>query len=136
MDRPVSMKRFDLLYLGAMAVGLVNFALNYRQLAQIAETSMAASGVEGMGGTALVIGVGGGFAISLLLWFLTSRMRLEFMKWVLFLLLAYNLVSLPSAQVEFGQGTVLSIVGLAMQAGAMWFLFRPDSKAWFASKGQ
>ena len=136
MDRPVSMKRFDLLYLGAMAVGLVNFALNYSQLAQIAETSMAASGVEGMGGTALVIGVGGGFAISLLLWFLTSRMRLEFMKWVLFLLLAYNLVSLPSAQVEFGQGTVLSIVGLAMQAGAMWFLFRPDSKAWFASKGQ
>lgn len=58
------------------------------------------------------------------------------MKWVLLLLLVYNLVSLPSAQLDVGVNMLLSLAALFMQAGAIWFLFRPDAKAWFDSKGQ
>jgi hypothetical protein len=52
------------------------------------------------------------------------------------LLLAYNLVSLPSTQLDVRANTLLSLASLAMQAGAIWFLFRPDARAWFDSKGQ
>jgi hypothetical protein len=134
--RPDSLRKFDLLYLGAMALGAVNVAVSFDALAAMAEQAMAAQGVAGFGRTAMLAGVIGGFCISLLLWFLVSRARLGFMKWILLLLLAYNLVSLPSTQLDVRANTLLSLASLAMQAGAIWFLFRPDARAWFDSKGQ
>ncbi|TIX49088.1 hypothetical protein [Alteraurantiacibacter aquimixticola] len=133
--RPDSIRNFDRLYLGAVALSMVSFVLTYSQVTAMLEAELAGSGAEDIGGTALIIGIGIGTLISLGLWYLVSRMRIEFIKWILILLLVYSLAGVPqSLEMGFGLSTALGLVGLAMQAGAIWFLGRPDAKAWFAEK--
>ena len=139
--RPDSMKKFDMLFLGALAVGVTNFALSYGRISALMEQQMAEAGVVGMGNTALLVGAGIGFALMLGLWFLVSRLRIEFIKWILLLLVVYNAAMLPQsvAQSLAGESAIsalLGVVALALQVAALWFLFRPASKAWLSSKGE
>lgn len=135
--RPGSIRKFDMLWLGALALGVVAFVLSYGTLKAQVDAQLAASGVaEGAGGAALIGGFAFGIIISLALWFLVSRLRLEFVKWILILLFVWGLINIPAI---FADGFTLidglSLIGTAMQAAAIYFLFRPDAKAWFASKG-
>ena len=132
-----SIRKFDMLWLGALALGVVQFVLSYGALKTEIETQMADSGMSaGAGDAALIGGFVFGMVISLALWFLVSRLRLEFVKWILILLFAWGLINLPAAfAAGFALMGVLSIVAVVMQAAALYFLFRPDAKAWFAAKG-
>jgi hypothetical protein len=139
--RPDSMKKFDMLFLGALAVGVANFALSYGRFSALMEQQMAQAGVEGMGSTALLIGALIGFGLMLGLWLLVSRLRIEFIKWILLLLVVYNAAMLPQSVAqslagESGISALLGVVALALQVAALWFLFRPASKAWLSSKGE
>jgi hypothetical protein len=135
--RPDSIRKFDMLWLGALALGVVAFVLSYGTLkaqvdAQLADAGMAA----GTSDFALMGGFAFGIVISLALWFLVSRLRLEFVKWILILLFVWGLINLPAIFADgFTLIDALSLIGTAMQAAAIYFLFRPDAKAWFAAKG-
>lgn len=132
--RPDSIKKFDMLYLGSVILGLINFALGYDIIYAQMEAELAGSGVE-PNSAFLIAGILIGTAISIALWFLISRMRIEFIKWLLIVFLIWNLFSLPGM---FADGVqLIDMIGVAifaLQAAAIAFLFRPDAKAWFAEK--
>jgi uncharacterized membrane protein len=131
--RPASITRFDQLYLGALALGIVNTVLAYdATMTQLeADPDVAAAGMAGPG---VIIGAFAfGFAISLLLWFFISRRASGIAKWVLVvftvigtLMLPLSLTAVPLVQL------IVTLVITAMQIGAVWYLFRPDARAWFA----
>ena len=138
--KPVSIKKFDMLYLGSIVVSLVGVVLGWDTMMADMNTQMSAQGtdMEGMEGIASGAAIGGlalGFAISLLLWALVSVWRVEFVKWILALFVAWGVVSLL---LSLGAGvtvaTVFAIASTVMGVVAVYFLFQPDAKEWFASK--
>ena len=138
--KPASIKKFDMLYLGSIVVSLVGVVLGWDTMMADMNTQMSAQGteMEGMEGIASGAAIGGlalGFAISLLLWALVSVWRVEFVKWILALFAAWGVVSLL---LSLGAGvtvaTVFAIASTVMGVVAVYFLFQPDAKEWFASK--
>lgn len=135
--KPASIKKFDVLYLGSIVIGLIGFAINYASISQLANAELAAAGAEGIGAGVLIGGLMFGIAISLGLWFLVSVMRIEFVKWILALFAAYSVLSLlMSLGTEMGGGLnlVFGVLSTLVSIAAIWFLFQPDAKAWFAEK--
>lgn len=130
--KPESIKKFDYLYLGAIAVGIVAFLLGYGDtLAQVQQES-AAAGFE-MGGGLIIFGFLFGLGISLLLWYLTSPKGFVVAKWIIVALFVLGLIGIPEIiGMPFGVVKILNLLSLAMQIGAIWFLFQPDANAWFA----
>ena len=134
MSKPVSIRKFDLFYLGSLVLSVVNTVLNLDLIKASARAQMGAE-MEGM-----VTGIAmGSLALSVLLslalWFLISKFRIELIKWVLILFLAWTAITLPDAMSDgISLAEILAIVSAIMQAVAIWFLFRPDAKAWFAAK--
>lgn len=134
--RPDSIRKFDMLWLGAIVLGAVNFFLTYGALKAQVDAQLAESGMDaGVGSAALIGGFVFGVVISLALWFLISRLRIDFVKWILILLFVWGLVGLPSL---FAAGVtltvVITVVTMVMQAAAIYFLFQPDAKAWLQKK--
>lgn len=127
--RPASITMFERLFLGALAVGFVNFILNYDTVVAQVE---AQPGLSAIGGTPFIIGtLIIGNAINLLLWFFIARRASNVARWILVVLTGFGLLSLFSLpEVETWQA-VMSVVILALQVAALYFLFRPDAKAWF-----
>lgn len=132
--RPESIKKFDMLYLGAVVLGLINFVLSYQTVKAQMDAEMAASGIE-VGAGVLIGSIIFGVVISLALWFLISRLRIEVVKWVLILFFLWGLIGLPALFAgDFEANDLIVLVTYAMQAAAIYFLFQPDAKAWFAEK--
>lgn len=130
--RPASITMFDRLFLGSLALGIVNAVLKYDTI--IAQLEADPDAVEmGLAGPGFVIGtLAFGFGISLLLWFLTSRKAITVAKWVLVAITVIGLSSLPGALVgPPWQDAVFAVVVSILQLAALWFLFRPDARAWF-----
>ena len=130
--RPASIIRFDQIFLGSLALGVVKTALSYdTTMAQIeADPAMAEFGMTGSG---FVIGsMVIGFGISLLLWFFISRRASTVAKWILVVLTLIGLLSVPLALIDlpFVQAAI-TVVTAVMQLAALWCLFRPDANAWF-----
>ncbi len=135
--RPDSIRKFDMLYLGAVALGLINFGIGYETLTAQMNAEMAKTGLETPGSGILIGGMLLGVLISLALWFIVSRLRIEFVKWILVLFLVWGLITLaigPSFTDGIGLIDAIALVIYAMHAAAIYFLFRPDAKAWFAEK--
>lgn len=130
--RPASITKFDQLYLGAMALGIANTVLNYdNTMAQLeADPAVAAAGMAGPG--FMLAATAFGFAISLLLWFFISRRASNIAKWILLVLTLIGTLMMPLglAAVPLVQA-VIAVAITVMQIAALWFLFRPDAKAWF-----
>lgn len=133
--KPASMKKFDWLYLGSLAVGMMGIALSYGTLSSQAESQMAAQGLSDMASSMLLGGLLFGAAISLGLWALISLWRIEFAKWILIVLTCWTLVTTArSLDADIDGAMAWGLVSTAMTLASIWFLFRPDSKAWFAEK--
>lgn len=78
-----------------------------------------------------------GLALLLLLIFLISRRASVIAKWVftgLFVLGAFTIA--PQLPAELGRGLIglLLVTQLAIQAAAIYFLFAPESRAWFGER--
>ena len=131
--RPASIVNFERLYLGALVVGLINTVLTFE--ATLAEVR-AQPGAETMGSTIFYISLAIGFLIPVLLWYFVARRASVVAKWivvVLFLVgIAGFLIGISQPTAPNGIALILGIVSMLMQAGAVWMLFRPDAKAWFA----
>ena len=132
--RPNSIGMFDKLFLGSLALGLVNMAVSW-------ENSMAeleGSGLNGGVGTSLmVVSVAIGFGISLLLWYFISRRASNIARWILIALTAIGVVSLPFSLFDLPTiPMILAIIVTGMQLVAIYYLFQPDSKLFFENRGQ
>ena len=134
--KPDSVKKFDLFFLASIAIAVVSALMNWDQSLAGAQEALSQSGMEGQAETFLIIGLAFGIGLGLLLWAMASPLRLGFARWLLLLFVAYRAVSIPLALTS-GMGS-LSITGLVtvlLEAIALWFLFRPDAKQWYATRG-
>ena len=136
--KPQSIRRFDQLYLGSIALSLVGYFISYDAMVTQMETRTAAAGVE-LGSGAVIGTIVLGLAVNLLLWFLVSRKASEIAKWIIVLLFVVGLISaigLPGSPGLFaGPWTLIKTISAAivlLEAAAVYYLFQPDAKIWFA----
>lgn len=133
--KPASVKKFDWLYLGSVAVGLAGVVLNYGNLVEAANAEMVAHGGERMGDGLMAFSLLFVSWFSLALWFLVSVMRVELVKWIIALFTGWSVVSYISAfDGRMDLPVISGLVSTAMTIAALYFLFQPDAKAWFAEK--
>ena len=135
--RPQSIELFEKVYLGAIAIGLVNTALSWSQVnAMLADPRMQAAGV---GNGTLAFGLVIGILLPLLLWYFIARRASNIAKWIYVVLTALGLFGFLSAlanpMVVKGLVTLLGAVATGLQVYGAWLLFRPDAAAWLESKG-
>ena len=126
MEMPKSIKLFEQLFLGSIALGVIQSAL---MLNNMDLSGDAAYGVAGFQVLILLIHV----TIVLL----TSRKKSVICKWISAVFFVFGLVAfIPNLAifVEQGMAGLIGAAQLLMQAYAIYLLFNSDSKAWFASK--
>jgi hypothetical protein len=130
--RPKSILWFERIYLFAFLLGLLNTYLAWDvslgELQSRPETAQLGSGFLG-------VIVGGTAAISLLLWYYVSRRGSEVAKWILTIFFAFGalgiFVTLLRGAVPNSLGDMLALVTLALNAVAVWLMFRADARPWF-----
>jgi hypothetical protein len=126
---------FDRLFLASLALSAVGVVLGWDTMtAQLAsEPGVAELGL----GSGLIAGmVVAGFAISLLLWFLIAHKASNVAKWILIVLAALGLISVPAMLAgPWDLTAILGIVSYLLEIAALVFLFRDDAKAWFRGEG-
>ena len=135
--RPQSIELFEKVYLGAIAIGLINAVLSWSQVdAMLADPRMQAAG---LGTGTLVFGLIVGILLPLLLWYFIARRASNVAKWIYVVLTALGLFgflsSLANPMVPKGLITLLGAAAVGLQVYGAWLLFRPDAVAWLDSKG-
>ena len=126
MEMPKSIKLFEQLFLGSIALGVIQSAL---MLNNMDLSGDAAYGVAGFQVLILLI------VVTIVL--LTSRKKSVICKWISVVFFVLGLVAfIPNLAIFVEQGIagLISAAQLLMQAYAIYLLFNSDSKAWFASK--
>ena len=128
--KPHSIGIFDKLYLGSLAIGLINIFVGW-------ETSMAELEGTGYGITFILITIAMGYGISLLLWYFISSQASNIARWIFIALTALGLVFLPFSLFDLPPLEILlAVVVTGMQLVAIYYLFQPDAKLFFENKGQ
>ncbi|CAN5366005.1 hypothetical protein BH09PSE4_BH09PSE4_09280 [soil metagenome] len=132
MARPQSIILFERLYLGALALGILNTALNWSAAGAIIADEPALAGVASWyQPVATAIGI----AIPLLLWYFIARRGSPVAKWIMVVLSALaaaGLVwSLSVGSANLSLIGILGIITVLLNLAAAWTLFRPDAKPWF-----
>jgi hypothetical protein len=108
--------------------------LNYDTQLGAISIQLGEAGMQDYASTVMFATLGIGLAVNLLLWFLVSRLRIGWVKWILIAFLAYSLLSIPAALSRPDMNVSLTgLVNVLLKAIAVWFLFRPDAKEWFAA---
>lgn len=130
--RPASITMFDRLFLGAIALGLVNSAIAYNSTMEQLEADPAVAEL-GLATPGFYIGSAAvGYAISLLLWFLISRKANNVARWILTVLTVIGALMVPLTISELDLiASIVTIIATILQVAAIWMLFRPDAKSWF-----
>ncbi len=137
MERPPSIITFERCYLGAMALGLANNALNWTNLQ---EQMAAAPNSQLLPDWFLPATLGFGLLITLLLWYFVARRASVVAKWILVVFFVIGLIGVPGIVMGLTTGTVaplmaiVALLTLGLNAAAVWMLFRPDAKHWFAGQ--
>lgn len=127
--RPASIVNFERIVLLSILLTIVNLVVNWdRILAVLAHYRLGATFVV----VAHVVIVG----LFLLLLWLISRRRSSVAKWIYTVLTGIGLVvDLSGYPTLLGSGQMPAILMTVVQDGlailSLWFLFRPDSSAWF-----
>ncbi|QZH76291.1 MAG: hypothetical protein JY451_07080 [Erythrobacter sp.] len=132
--RPDSIRKFDLFFLAALAVGVASALLNYDTQMGAITTQLGEAGMAEHAGTVMFATLGIGLAVNLLLWFLVSRLRIGWVKWLLLAFLIYSVLSIGVALTTVGFNLSLTgLVNVLLKAIAVFFLFQPDAREWFAA---
>ena len=121
--RPKPVERFELLFLVSLGIGVVNSALQWEQLTQMASAWF-------------ILIVQAAVLLMLLgLVLLISWKGSNIARWALVVLFVLGSVMyIPSAAgmlVQNPTAAVLSSIQIALQVAAIYFVFRPDAKPWF-----
>ncbi len=132
--RPDSIRKFDLFYLAAIAIGIASSLLNYDALRDASSVQLREGGLETYADTVVFLTLGIGLFINLLLWFLASRMRIGFVKWILLVFVAISVLTRVMGVAGGANVSITDLVNVLLKGIAVWFLFQPDAKEWFAAK--
>lgn len=134
--RPVSIVRFDRLYLASIVVGLIGNVIEWpvtiARLTSDPATAALASIAE------ILVGgmIGSGVLIALLLWFFTAKRASNVARWIVTIFTVFAVGSLffgyRGGSVILDAGGIIRLVAVVLQAAATFFLFRPDAAVWFA----
>lgn len=130
--RPKSIQQFALVYALVILANLAATVLNWDVLlAQVAAQPTLAR----VGPTILFVSSAIAILIPLLLWYFITQRGSAAAKWILVvitvLVMLYDVLGLASTGVRFNLVGMLGLAMLALQAVAIWLLFRPDSRVWF-----
>lgn len=136
MTRPQSIIWFERCYLAGIVLGLIGVALRWNAATAAMQDNPAVAnlGPGAMGGI-MTFGIVVGLGINLLLWFGAARKGWAVCKWFIAIFFILGLLatgfSVIGGRFPSGINGVLSVVGTVLSALSVWFLFRPDSEAWF-----
>lgn len=128
--RPKSILWFEVIYLSALVVGLLQ-----SYVAWDVQVDMLHTATQGQVGGGILIAYNAAFVvIGLALWFLVARLGSMIAQWVLIAFNAIGLVALTRAALSDG-GAIdlaggLSILTTVMVTAAIVMLFRADARAW------
>lgn len=134
MTKPDSIKLFDRLYLGSLALGALNFAMGWSEMSdKLARTPEIVA--AGLGSGFMIATVVVSMAINLVIWSFISLRASKIAKWIFVAFFAIGLLTmLSNLNNPLGpQGLSLAVALFVtvMQGGALYMLFRPDALAWF-----
>ena len=128
--RPRSIALFEVFYLGALALAVVNAVTSWSRNAALIHRSGADTMVAGY----QYWTTGLGLLIPLLLWYFVARRASLIAKWIVVVLFAVGALSLGYVivigRLANGFGGVLAAVAFVFQALAVVMLFRSDARAW------
>lgn len=132
MDRPVSIRKFEGCYLGALALGAVNTALSW---SRYHENDAVARAEAVIGAWYLPTITALGFLIPLVLWFFAARRGSVVAKWIIVVFFAIGalgvLAGLALNSFPSSLAAVLSVSAFVLNAIAVRQLFQPDAREWF-----
>ena len=135
--RPQSIVRFEQAYLASVLIGLINLFVSWNTKFATMENDPRFGGNPQMveTGQSMMIGMAGlGVILSLLLWYFAARRGSEVAKWILVVLLIIGVIGLLSAITQIAVvgplSAGLTVLAFALNAYAVWQLFRPDATAW------
>jgi hypothetical protein len=134
MIRPLSIVRYERLYLASFVLGLVVTAMSWPERTAIVAANPVLAHVAWILPTFQVAGI----AITLLLWYFTARAPSVVAKWVVVVLAALavvgvvlSLTTLTTGRTTFGTTSIVSFAADAVYVVAAILLFKPDAKLWF-----
>ena len=146
--RPRSIIWFERFFLASLLLSLLNTGLSFGTLMALLNADPIIGGT-GYAEVAMIATAGIRFGIQLLLWFLIARKASNIAKWILVALTVLGIASLiPSiwmlmeyeltTLMEEGGAVTLTVTFLitVLQIAAIFYLFRPDAKAWLESSGK
>lgn len=125
---------FERYYLASVAVDLVDLFLNWETLGADFSTDVS---TVALANSLLIVLTGFFFLILWQLWFWTARKANNIAKWIVVILFAVNVYVLTFY--DFSYEDIISsfaTFSIILQAAAILMLFKPDSRKWFATKGQ
>lgn len=135
--RPKSIVNFERVVLLGILVGIVNSFLSWDKMLAMAQAQAAAQGGAMKIGPGFLVGVQAVFiVIYLLLVWLIARKGSPVAKWIYVVLAVLSLIAAIFGLGKMAAyGTVSLVLAIAqhlLTLAALWFLFQPDAKAWFA----
>ena len=142
MQKPSSMKKFDLFFFGSLLLSAVGLYVGWDAMIETvsAQNAEAPTPLDpDMLGSVAIGGFFFGILLYIGLWFLISVLRIEFVKWVYIALVLYGLIQMPAGFTLAGGFNALhipSVLSTLLSLVSIWMLFRPDSKEWFAKKSE
>lgn len=139
MIKPVSIIRYERLYLASFVIGMIVSAMSWGSR----NAMVAATPVLAKIGWILPTFEAAGIAITLLLWYFTARSPSIAAKWVVVVLAAISaigtamsLAKLATGHEALGATLGLSIIASVVYAVAALHLLKPDAKRWFDQTGR
>ena len=127
--RPVSIRWFSVLYLASALLVAVDALLQWDRLLADFTRNNSAPGVNPV--LLLVASVGFVVGVFLVLWFLATRLRIGYVRWIMLGTAAWQAVGLVRSG-AIGDMPVLALATLALQAIALMLAFTPSAARWFA----
>jgi hypothetical protein len=133
--QPKSIQRFDIFYLGSLAVYIAGFFLGYDDTVALTRQQYAEAGLNLDPSMWIAIAFAIGLGISVLLWWLVSSRGSNIAKWILVVFLVLGVLVMLFAYSTGAAGpltlaTGLSLLSTALSAVAIFYLFKPDAKEW------
>ena len=149
--RPKSVRRFELFYLGSIAVAVVNLALSYGQVgSSLSSLAGTAESLPGVGTTiaslfavSAMMGLLFALIIPMTLWYLAARRGSQTARWLivalgvlsaihlLFLILIVGFATSAGLAGWMWYGMMLGVVSETLHMIAIYFLFPQDAREWF-----
>ncbi|ONF97443.1 hypothetical protein [Sphingomonas jeddahensis] len=137
MTRPLSIQRYERLYLLALALGVGSTMLDWPQRAASFARDPILAEMGWMLPASLVVNV----LLRLTLWFYTARRANRAAKWFVVLLagialvlLLFSLTALIAGATPSLAASLTGIISGALYIAATAYLFRGDARAWFGEE--